>query len=398
MSRGYDFDDGQFIAEKFEIITGAAPAGSLSSSATDMATLMLAHLGKGADGSHRILGEATAAQMHARAFGHDDRLNGSALGFYEKSSHGLRIIGHNGDTAWFHSDLFLIPTERVGVFVSYNSSGGHLLSRFTFLAEFLDHYYSPAPLPVDAASNDSPDAREEMERVAGEYAFMRRSYTTFQKVDGLSGAVHVDANESGKLVLSSPFGTFELVRVGTMLYRDALGETLFAFKGEGTAPATHLFMGDLPPMALERVRWIESPELHQFLLGAAIVAFVLAAVCALRRAWRRRFGSPLASDVLPGRGWLLGAVLCFLAFVIAFIALASDPMALVSSPMIALEIVLVLPVAGAAFTLGAAFSALSQWRRNAGTRGARLRYTGMVVMALAFVWSLNVWNLLGWRM
>jgi hypothetical protein len=28
----------------------------------------------------------------------------------------------------------------------------------------------------------------------------------------------------------------------------------------------------------------------------------------------------------------------------------------------------------------------------------RLRHTGAVVVALVFFWSLNTWNLLGWRM
>ena len=38
-----------------------------------------------------------------------------------------RIIGHGGDTRWFHTDLALIPEEKLGVFVSYNpSTGGEL--------------------------------------------------------------------------------------------------------------------------------------------------------------------------------------------------------------------------------------------------------------------------------
>jgi hypothetical protein len=39
-----------------------------------------------------------------------------------------------------------------------------------------------------------------------------------------------------------------------------------------------------------------------------------------------------------------------------------------------------------------------QWRTNAGTWGARVRYSSVVVVALLFAWSLSAWNLLGWRM
>src|SRR5438045_3212809 len=141
--------------------------------ATDMAKFMLAHLGNGAYNGQRILAESTAVRMHSRAFSHDPRLPGFALGFYEKSSHGLRIIGHGGDTQWFHTDLALVPDEKLGVFVSYNTSTGGELSFGPFLAEFLDHYYTtPATtvaLPADAA--------KEAARVAGEYEFNRRSYT-----------------------------------------------------------------------------------------------------------------------------------------------------------------------------------------------------------------------------
>jgi CubicO group peptidase (beta-lactamase class C family) len=111
MSIGYEWKQGEFVPHKFEIVKGGAPAGSVSASATDMANFMIAHLNKGALGDARILGEQEAALMHTRVRGHDPRLPGFAHGFYEQSSHGLRIIGHGGDTQWFHSSLSLIPAR-----------------------------------------------------------------------------------------------------------------------------------------------------------------------------------------------------------------------------------------------------------------------------------------------
>ena len=46
--------------------------------------------------------------MHARAFGLHPDMNGMALGFYEESRNGHRIIGHGGDTVYFHSGLHLV--------------------------------------------------------------------------------------------------------------------------------------------------------------------------------------------------------------------------------------------------------------------------------------------------
>ena len=95
---------------------------------------------------------------------------------------------------------------------------------------------------------------------------------------------------------------------------------------------------------------------------------------------------------------MLAAASCNLAFVLAILVLVSDPRQLVTSPMIALKIALALPVAGVLLDIGAAIAAVSQWRASAGTRSARLRHGATVAAAIFFAWSLNVWNLLGWRM
>jgi hypothetical protein len=166
--------------------------------------------------------------MHSRAFGHDPRIPGFALGFYEQSSHGLRIIGHGGDTRWFHTDLALIPEEKIGVFVSYNTASGGELSFGPFLTQFLDHYY-PTPPSVVAPS---AAAAKEAARVAGEYEFNRRSYTTFQKAIGLAGDIRVTAADSGRVIMHSPFGDSRLVPVGPLLYRDELGGDLYAFQAD----------------------------------------------------------------------------------------------------------------------------------------------------------------------
>src|SRR5690606_25361364 len=129
---------------------------------------MLVHLNGGALGDARILSAETAARMHQRAFAHDPRLNGWGLGFYEKSSHGLRIIGHGGDTRWFHTDLALIPSEHLGIFVSYNTATGGELSFGPFLQAVLDHN-SPKPPPT-------PVAHANLARFAGTYPFNRMSY------------------------------------------------------------------------------------------------------------------------------------------------------------------------------------------------------------------------------
>ena len=120
MSNGYRLGSGK--AKPFEMIE-EAPAGALAATAADISRFMIAHLKSGKLESAQILRPETAAVMHARQFGLSPALNGMCLGFYEESRNGRRIIGHGGDTVYFHSDLHLMLEDGVGFFVSYNSAG-----------------------------------------------------------------------------------------------------------------------------------------------------------------------------------------------------------------------------------------------------------------------------------
>src|SRR5579864_4563928 len=109
-------------AKSFEFVQ-AFPAGSVSTSGLDMCNFMIAHLQNGQFGNVQILKTETAKLMHARQWGYDPRLDAMALGFYEESKNGHRIIGHGGDTEYFHSNLHLILDQNVGFFISVNSLG-----------------------------------------------------------------------------------------------------------------------------------------------------------------------------------------------------------------------------------------------------------------------------------
>ncbi len=392
MSPGYKWAGGVYAPEKFEII-GPAPAGSIASSATDMAKFMLAHLNEGSYNGQRILADSTARRMHARAFGHDPRVSGFALGFYEKSSHGVRIIGHGGDTQWFHTDMAIMPSEKLGVFVSYNTSTGGELSFGPFLTQFLDHYY---PTPATAVAVPA-NAIKEAERVAGEYEFNRRSYTTFQAAVGLAGGVRISA-DSGRLVVHSPLGDTRLVPVGRLLYREELGDGLIAFQADDDGRIVRGFLGFAPMMTMERLPFSRSLPLHWTLLGLGVLVFVGTLLAAIGRFVRCRFGEARRDDVLPGRWLLVTLSVLELAFLVAVGVIIGGSGGLLEGPLTSLKLALTLPVIGVLCALGAAYFAVRHWRSGAGTRAARLRYSGAVFVALLFTWSLAQWNLLGWRL
>ena len=143
----------------FEVVV-PFPAGSLSSSGADMARFMIAHLQDGQLGDARILRPETARLMHSRLFALDQAANAMAYGFYEESRNGHRIIGHGGDTVYFHSDLHLMPDAGVGFFVSHNSLGrGQPLPRTTLWEMFLDRYFPSTSPPEPTLGSAKEDAK-----------------------------------------------------------------------------------------------------------------------------------------------------------------------------------------------------------------------------------------------
>jgi CubicO group peptidase (beta-lactamase class C family) len=393
MSVGYKYAGGRFMPKKFEMVLRGPPAGSVSSTAEDMAKFMLAHLGGGALDGKRILSEATTTEMHTRTFGHDPRLAGWALGFYEQTTHGLRLIGHGGDTQWFHSDMMLFPSENLGLFVSYNTDRGGQLSSGGFLDAFLDHYY-PTPTPVAAFPSDAVD---QARKLAGVYQANRMSYTTWQKAAGLAGGTTIAPDKEGALLVGSGSGLDRYVPVGANLYRQELGHEMIAFKADSSGGGEHAFLSNAPMMAFVKVPWYGAPKLHLVILGLATVVFVGVVVAGARRLYRRWFGDPLPGDAVPGRMLLVGLAFANIAFVVALGLLISDVEALLLGNGTGMKIALAFPVIGAILTIVALVVAVQQWRKGTGTKGFRIRYDIVVALALLFMWSLNYWNLLGWR-
>lgn len=203
MSNGYELASKS--AQPYEFVE-AFPAGSVATTAKDMTSFMIAHLQNGQFENAQILKPETAKLMHSRAFSPDSRLNAMALGFYEETRNGHRIIGHGGDTVFFHSELHLIPDSNVGMFVSYNSAGkGEVSPRTILFDKFLDRYFPYTPPAGEKPVNPAADAQT----VAGLYQPSRRFETSFLKLTSLLGQIKVIANADNTIsidMLKSPNG------------------------------------------------------------------------------------------------------------------------------------------------------------------------------------------------
>ncbi len=335
MSGGYTFQAGAFRRHGFEYIHNFGPAGGLSTTAADMAKFMIAHLQHGAVDEARVLRGETARLMHARALSPDPAVNGMCLGFHETWVNGRRLIGHDGGTIYFITDLLLIPEAGVGIFVSTNSPGGGKVINALEKA-FMDRYF-PARLPdVKIPSDFAARAA----RYAGTYRALRRSYTRLDKVIAATGDIHVQPGPEGTLLISS---------------------------SEGPVP------------------WVE--------IGEGV--FIGAIVSAIRRRHADRAGPKRLRWARP---MLAAAALLDIAFVVGFaLTLSGGIDELVFDLPSSLYVVLALPLFALLPTAAAAVFAGIVWKEHHWTIGGRVFYSLATLFALAFLWVINYWNLLGYR-
>src|SRR5215204_2864284 len=103
-----------------------------------------------------------------------------------------------------------------------------------------------------------------------------------------------------------------------------------------------------------------------------------------------------ASRGPPVASWIIvGICVLNLLFVVGTV-LWFNPVPVFGVSMI-YRIVLGLGVLAAVLTVGALIYSALAWKRSYWGIATRVHYTLVTVAAVAFVWFLNYWNLLGWR-
>src|SRR5579885_2419695 len=272
MSRGY------FVASRpaqpFEIVQ-AYPAGSLSASGEDIAHFMIAQLEGGQYQGVRILQPDTVAQMQSRQFGLSPWMHASALGFYEESRNGHRIIGHGGDTVFFHSDLHLLLDANIGFFISYNSRGkGEISPRTVIFEKFLDRYFPYTPPAPEKVENPKKDVAE----VAGVYMTSRRPESNFLRMLTLFEETKVFPNPDGTISVDfakDPSGAlkhFEEIR--PMLFREVHGQDHVAFHRD--AAGNLEFSVDWPIFVFQRASLGVNKNFNYAILIPSVILIVFA--------------------------------------------------------------------------------------------------------------------------
>jgi CubicO group peptidase (beta-lactamase class C family) len=270
MSKGYRVASQP--PKPFELVQ-TQPAGSVSATAENMSRYMIAYLDDGGSGVPQLMKPETKHLMFSRAFGTAPELNGMAHGFYEESHNGHRIVGHGGDTQWFHSDMHLMPDDHVGFFVSYNSVGNGLSDpRGTLWRAFLDRYF---PFTLPAVTTTATNL-EHGRAVAGTYQSSRRSETTITSAISMLGQATVSTNADSTISNGEldPAGNPKHFReFAPWVFREVNGPDHLAFPTNYTGQRV---MADDTPIAVGLpVSFLKESKVNLTLLVIALVSFVL---------------------------------------------------------------------------------------------------------------------------
>ncbi len=286
----------------FEIFNPVG-AGGISSSAGDMGRFGQALLNGGELDGKRILKPETLTLMWTPQFRASDQLPPICMGFYQDWRNHLRWIGHEGDLIAFHSLFFVEPTQKIVLFVSFNSAGGGSEPRPEIINFFSDRYFPGAP-EVQYLKTPAKDLKS----IEGTYQSTRRDDTTKLKLSTLFSQRGASVDKDSVLTIEGAKDLrghpFKWKTVGKDLWQaDEDQQRIFAIRD--THNKVVRLAVDFPGVQLQRVPWYENETWVIVALWSSLGILVLVVLASLIRTWRRLFQRRRPRpEPQPGTIWL----------------------------------------------------------------------------------------------
>jgi CubicO group peptidase (beta-lactamase class C family) len=198
VSRAYRWMETGFVPQETEYITGAAPAGSAYSTGADMARYMRLILADGRIDGKTVFSPFVAEKLRTPILLEPDDTSGWHHGFLSLEYPGkTATIGHNGATLYFRSNMILIPSRGLGIFIVANSDTSDELTE-ALPSELFSHLFK---IPPPAAA---PSIKRDVQDFVGTYRISRRAYSGMARfVRMLQSEVLIKAHPEGGLILEA---------------------------------------------------------------------------------------------------------------------------------------------------------------------------------------------------
>ncbi|MDT9598808.1 serine hydrolase domain-containing protein [Sphingosinicella rhizophila] len=316
-----------------------APVGAATSTGRDMAAFMIAQL-RGSRGAATPLGLGPRGfdRLQRRSAGNHDSVSGFASIFLTLDWAGKTGFGHGGDWPGFHSIMWLLPGENVGVFISlmaewpdvtpfdalgdkaaFTPVAGRQISppmtNVGTLSAFLGHFLGPdRPEPAEAP-------RIPLDELAGTYRHEYRAYgTMFELLDVLNiGGAVMKVEVQGNNLMIGGRGPFR--PLGGNLYWNADLETpidgdfnqtpLWAFSRDRTSGEIYL----VPRIAIDpfvKIGPYRNPAFHAAALPFILMTLLTGFLAMFWRTGRMASGSLARGAAIGAAVLVVGSVLTIL--------------------------------------------------------------------------------------
>ena len=389
VAQPYSYEGVRYVVKPSEIISSFAPAGAMSATATDMAKFALAIMNGGIHAGKRILEEETVAQMLTRNFSQDNRLMGLTLGFFEADRNGHRIVGHGGDTQYFHSDLTIDLNEGIAIFTSFSGVAAGTI-RDAIVPTFYDTFYAKELKKITPPVGFAARA----EKYVGSYNFWRSNFSTLEKVGKVAGGPSIQLSDRDTLIAP---GLAEFVEIDKNLFQSVGdGKIKIAFQESSEGEITGMVINEAPSMSLYKVPFIESAGLHLPLLGFSILVFIHVLV---RRIYQRNSFAQKTGrlkKVMQASTFLAATNLS--VFLVGAIVLSLAAESFFTEIPVSVKLWLCLPILGLIAGLYHLYCCVVIWRENLGAGlWARIRYSVVTFCGLFIGWFYYYWNILGFQ-
>jgi CubicO group peptidase (beta-lactamase class C family) len=385
----------------FEIFS-PAPAGGVSSTASEMGRFAQALLNGGELEGHRILKPATLQAMWTKQFVASPALPPMCMGFYQTWRNGLHFIGHDGDLIAFHSMFLVEPTENLVLFISYNSAGSANKTRSELLTSFADRYY-----PASQKSDLQTYPLEELKPIEGTFESTRRAQTTKLSLGNLIGQSDARVDKDGVLKVDDFKDLRGHVRkwkpIGKDLWQDENDQRLMFAVRDSSGSIVRIAV-NFPGAQFERVPWYENSDWVLPALICSLVILLMVVGASLLRLGRRIFLSkrPRLQEQ-PGTIRLsAGPRLSAFAWIIlvagtTILMARLDSETLLPTHAVDKYFVLMNLVTGAAilFSIFAILAGWRIWRRSELRIICKVKFSLVAIACLFLTWFSVHWHLIG---
>jgi hypothetical protein len=319
------------------------PAGSFSTTASDMGHYISMFLNNGNFKGNQILDSTSVFKIFYTGFRHYEKSEyGWLLGFPESRWHGMRLIGHGGAIQGFASQLSLIPEKNIGVFICTNSSSYPNSKSQVFIDEFINNLFIRL-IPESVLKNEqakvSPSmgsVDEPLEMFTGTYRNTQYAYTTLDKVAVLIGLAPEIKIVSKDNTLEIPEWVDKLIPVSDLTFHSKYDRYL-AFGRNTKGEITYFFVG---AFAFHKLKWYEPVEFQIFWIGSIILILLIYIITSVVR---KLFVHNKRSYLLKKLNFSLAFLSVLFIAMLAVALKTTDPLAFFIGIPLLIKVALVLP-------------------------------------------------------